>query len=237
MNGLVGFATSSSAASTKSRWIRRWHAVPAGRSGLSRVAALYARDTVMHFDIIIGSGLTGMASAFERCHIGVSRWSARGHAGASPHSQGGIAAPQGLGDSVTVHLLDTLDTGFGLCHAAAACAIPERARVIIVWLKAQGVAFSTEDLVLHLTREVSHGQRRIAHAAQLCSLTTRRSRRLWLKGLEHSDRPQPADLSRLAVLLLSECQIQHAGTSGVGALPEETASRWPSGRSTRRKRL
>ncbi|WP_241137471.1 FAD-dependent oxidoreductase, partial [Achromobacter xylosoxidans] len=77
----------------------------------------------MHFDvIIIGSGLAGMAAALELApHRQVALVSKGAlHAGASPHAQGGIAAPLGPGDSVAAHLRDTLDAGAGLCDAAAA---------------------------------------------------------------------------------------------------------------------
>lgn len=122
----------------------------------------------MHFDvIIIGSGLAGMAAALELAphrHVALVSKGAL-HAGASPHAQGGIAAPLGPGDSVAAHLRDTLDAGAGLCDAAAARAILGQARAAIAWLQAQGVAFTTEGRALHLTREGGHGQRRIAHAA------------------------------------------------------------------------
>ncbi|MFY3906650.1 FAD-binding protein, partial [Achromobacter xylosoxidans] len=122
----------------------------------------------MHFDVIIvGSGLAGMAAALELApHRQVALVSKGAlHAGASPHAQGGIAAPLGPGDSVAAHLRDTLDAGAGLCDAAAARAILDQARAAIAWLQAQGVAFTTEGQALHLTREGGHGQRRIAHAA------------------------------------------------------------------------
>lgn len=122
----------------------------------------------MHFDVIIvGSGLAGMAAALELAphrHVALVSKGAL-HAGASPHAQGGIAAPLGPGDSVAAHLRDTLDAGAGLCDAAAARTILDQARAAIAWLQAQGVAFTTEGQALHLTREGGHGQRRIAHAA------------------------------------------------------------------------
>ncbi|MDD7991345.1 FAD-dependent oxidoreductase, partial [Achromobacter xylosoxidans] len=81
----------------------------------------------MHFDvIIIGSGLAGMAAALElapRRHVALVSKGAL-HAGASPHAQGGIAAPLGPGDSVAAHLRDTLDAGAGLCDAAGGGGAP-----------------------------------------------------------------------------------------------------------------
>lgn len=122
----------------------------------------------MTFDvIIIGSGLAGMTAALELAPQRRVALVSKGPllSGASPRAQGGIAAPLGPRDSVAAHLRDTLDAGAGLCDARAARAIIDQAGAAIAWLRARGVAFSTEGAGLHLTREGGHGQRRIAHAA------------------------------------------------------------------------
>ncbi|MGE8657558.1 MAG: L-aspartate oxidase [Achromobacter sp.] len=122
----------------------------------------------MAFDvIIIGSGLAGMTAALELAPQRRVALVSKGPllSGASPRAQGGIAAPLGPRDSVAAHLRDTLDAGAGLCDAQAARAIIDQAGAAIAWLRARGVAFSTEGAGLHLTREGGHGQRRIAHAA------------------------------------------------------------------------
>lgn len=162
----------------------------------------------MAFDvIIIGSGLAGLAAALElapRRRVAlVSKGALR--SGASPHAQGGIAAPLGPQDSVAAHLRDTLAAGAGLCDANAAQAIIDQACAAITWLQEQGVAFSTEGTQLHLTREGGHGQRRIAHAADATG-------RAIIAALETRVEQQPA-----ITVLARHCAVDLLLSDGPGA--------------------
>ena len=124
-------------------------------------------STTHSFDvIIIGSGLAGLTAALQLAathRVAVITKNALGD-GSSAWAQGGIAAVLGEGDTYKSHVDDTLVAGAGLCDLDATRFTVEHAPETIAWLQQLGVAFSTEEGHLHLTREGGHSERRIVHA-------------------------------------------------------------------------
>jgi L-aspartate oxidase len=118
--------------------------------------------------VIVGCGLAGTAAALELCQWGdVAVVSKEPVTGCNSYwAQGGIAAAVDHGDSVELHVADTLNAGHGLCHPAVvadvAGAAPDRVR----WLERLGVSFDVDGKTgrLSLGLEGAHSRRRILHA-------------------------------------------------------------------------
>lgn len=126
-----------------------------------------------HPDIlIIGSGAAGLSLALrlaDRANVMVL---AKGpvHEGSTYYAQGGVSAVLDAGDSIDLHVQDTLIAGAGLCHADAVRHTVEHGREVIEWLSGHGVPFTREPGTegvndYHLHREGGHSHRRIVHAA------------------------------------------------------------------------
>jgi L-aspartate oxidase len=116
--------------------------------------------------VIIGSGLSGLMTAYELALKGQSSlviskgpliqtntWWA----------QGGVAAAVSHTDSVESHVRDTLDAGGGLCVESAVKRIVDSGPALIGKLIESGMLFDKEGLDVSLGQEGGHKQRRILH--------------------------------------------------------------------------
>lgn len=127
-----------------------------------------------NFDVlIIGAGASGLSAALKLAKdfkVAILCKSDLGE-GSSLYAQGGIAAVMDKGDSLDLHIEDTLTAGAGLCDKDAVTFTVENAKENIQWLIDQGVEFTLdeneepdENQPYHLTREGGHSYRRILHA-------------------------------------------------------------------------
>lgn len=120
--------------------------------------------------IIIGIGIAGLNVALLAQDHGTVLIITKGNIDDcnTRYAQGGIAAAVGPGDSVELHLKDTLSAGVGLCDPQAVEVLtrdgPERVNNLMRW----GVDFDTEDGTengqVALGREGAHSMARILHA-------------------------------------------------------------------------
>ncbi|MGI9951672.1 L-aspartate oxidase [Moorellaceae bacterium AZ2] len=116
--------------------------------------------------LIIGSGIAGLFTALKlaaRYRIMVVT-KERPEDCCTYLAQGGMAAVMDEGDSVELHVQDTLAAGAGLGNQEAARVLaeegPERVRELLEW----GIAFDREQGRLALGREGAHSRRRVLHA-------------------------------------------------------------------------
>ncbi len=120
---------------------------------------------------MIGAGIAGLSFALRAARHGSVIVLTKGKAIESntAWAQGGIASvlPEGLrdaGDSVELHVLDTLDAGAGLCHEDAVRTIIGDGTAAIDDLLGHGVMFDKENGHFMLGKEGGHSHRRILHA-------------------------------------------------------------------------
>ncbi len=117
--------------------------------------------------LIIGSGIAGLYVALRARELGLSPTivtkSAIDEAN-TRYAQGGIAAAVGPGDSVDLHLRDTLRAGAGLVDRSAALRLTHEAPARIADLVRYGVPFDTVEGQIALGREAAHSRARILHA-------------------------------------------------------------------------
>lgn len=119
--------------------------------------------------LVIGSGIAGLTFALKVAdHATVTLVTKKDRADSNTnHAQGGIAAVMSPGDSVELHVQDTLDAGAGLCHEEAVRELvregPARIRDLMEW----GARFTMSHGTLSLGREGGHSRRRIVHAQDL----------------------------------------------------------------------
>jgi L-aspartate oxidase len=130
--------------------------------------------------IIVGGGIAGLRAASALAPSGRVAILTKADAGESntEYAQGGIAAALGPGDSVDLHVADTLNAGAGLCDESAVRVLvtegPRRVAELIEW----GARFDRKpsgELVFGL--EAAHSVHRILH----CGDATGReiSRAMW----------------------------------------------------------
>lgn len=133
-----------------------------------------AEATIEADFLIIGCGIAGLSFAIRAAEHGRVICLAKGDVldSNTAWAQGGIAAvlPEHLraeGDSIDLHIADTLDAGAGLCDEQAVRSILTEGGDTIAELVADGVAFDHE-LRDHdhfeLGKEGGHSKRRILHA-------------------------------------------------------------------------
>jgi L-aspartate oxidase len=85
--------------------------------------------------------------------------------GSTAWAQGGIAAAVGPEDTVTAHVVDTLDAGAGMCDPVVASVVCADAPRRVSDLAAFGVHFDRDDDdTLALAREGAHSRPRVVHA-------------------------------------------------------------------------
>lgn len=115
--------------------------------------------------VIIGAGIAGMVAALALAPRPVLLIARAGPGGESSTAlaQGGIAAALGKGDSLALHLADTLAAGDGLCDADAARLILSGGADAIAMLERHGVRFDRDGDGFALGLEAAHSRRRILH--------------------------------------------------------------------------
>lgn len=117
--------------------------------------------------VVIGSGLAGLVTALSLAPHPITILTRAGLGGetSSAWAQGGIAAAVGRGDSVSLHVQDTLAAGDGLCEPAAVEGITKAGPDVIALLERFGVRLDRgADGVLALGLEAAHSRHRIVHA-------------------------------------------------------------------------
>ena len=132
--------------------------------------------------IVVGSGIAGLNVALLARDHGSVLIITKGNIDDcnTRYAQGGIAAAVGPGDSVELHLRDTLSAGAGLCDTQAVEVLtadgPERVNNLMRWgvafnredgqrnSPAHGPADGAQDSQIALGREGAHSMARILHA-------------------------------------------------------------------------
>jgi len=121
--------------------------------------------------LVIGSGIAGLSFALRAARHGSVTLVAKGKLldSNTAWAQGGIASvlPEGLrepGDSVDLHVADTLDAGAGLCHEDVVRSIVADGAAAIDDLVSYGTEFDREDGRYQLGKEGGHSKRRILHS-------------------------------------------------------------------------
>jgi len=124
--------------------------------------------------LILGSGIAGLCFAIKAAELGTVAIVTKKEKIESNtnYAQGGIAAVTNEhNDSFESHIIDTLQSGAGLCNESVVRMVvtqgPERIREIVDW----GVQFTRaeeiHDTEYDLGREGGHSHRRVLHAADL----------------------------------------------------------------------
>jgi L-aspartate oxidase len=117
--------------------------------------------------IIIGSGIAGLRAAIELARAGgrvTVLTKDRTSESNTEYAQGGIAVALSEEDEVSLHEVDTLNAGAGLCDARAVRLMVEDGRALIQELIEWGTEFDREGGRLVFTQEAAHSRRRILHA-------------------------------------------------------------------------
>lgn len=120
--------------------------------------------------LVIGTGISGLFTAIKLASSGVKTLlltKSRLDDSNSRYAQGGIAAvlPSNPGDSLELHLQDTIRAGAGLCNESASRSILSEGYPAIEDLLHYGVPFDRKpNHELALTREAAHSIERILHA-------------------------------------------------------------------------
>jgi L-aspartate oxidase len=119
--------------------------------------------------LVIGSGIAGLLAAIKLAGLGTVNLVTKKERGESStnYAQGGIAVPLGEGDSVDLHVEDTLKTGCGLSRPEVVELVVGNGPPCLKQLMEMGVSFSREDEGdgpgLDLGKEGGHSTRRIVH--------------------------------------------------------------------------
>jgi len=117
--------------------------------------------------LIVGSGIAGLYVALRCAEEGLHPTivtKSRLEESNTRYAQGGIAAAIGPGDSVGLHLRDTVRAGDGLVDLPAARRLTVDAPARIADLVRFGVPFDTVEGRIALGREGAHSRARIVHA-------------------------------------------------------------------------
>lgn len=117
--------------------------------------------------LIVGSGIAGLYVALRTAELGLRPTivtKSRLEESNTRYAQGGIAAAVGPGDSIALHLKDTIRAGDGITDVAAARALTSEAPARIADLVRFGVPFDTVEGQVALGREAAHSRPRILHA-------------------------------------------------------------------------
>src|SRR5512133_3344746 len=121
-----------------------------------------------HVDfLVLGAGAAGLSFALQAADSGSVLVLAKRQRseGSTQYAQGGIASVLALDDEPELHVQDTLVAGAGLCKREAVEVTVREGPERIRWLLSLGVELDHEDPEkLHITREVGHSRRRVAHA-------------------------------------------------------------------------
>jgi L-aspartate oxidase len=121
--------------------------------------------------LVIGAGIAGLTFAIRAAKHGSVIVLTKGGAldSNTAWAQGGLASvlPEGLrdqGDSLELHIADTLDAGAGLCNEDVVRTIVSEGASTVDDLVSHGVDFDKEGGHYQLGKEGGHSKRRILHA-------------------------------------------------------------------------
>jgi L-aspartate oxidase len=119
--------------------------------------------------VVIGSGVAGLSSAIRMANAGLRvAVATKGELGATATAwaQGGVAAVvDEVGDSIGLHVADTLKAGAGLCDETAVAILVSEGPRRIAELVELGARFDREPSgALSLAREGGHSADRVLHA-------------------------------------------------------------------------
>jgi L-aspartate oxidase len=123
-------------------------------------------DSIVCDFLVIGAGVAGLRAAISLAAAGKVLVLAKDtlHESASEYAQGGIAAALSDDDQVTLHELDTLQAGDGLCDPDAVRTLVNEGPRVIEELLDWGAEFDREGGELVFGREGAHSRNRILHA-------------------------------------------------------------------------
>ncbi len=116
--------------------------------------------------LVVGCGVAGLRAAMELSRHGRVLILTKGNPleSSSSYAQGGVAVAMSEEDDVSIHLLDTLKAGHGLCRREAVQVLveegPERIQELIEW----GAAFDKVGERFAFAREAAHSRSRILRA-------------------------------------------------------------------------
>jgi L-aspartate oxidase len=132
--------------------------------------------------LVIGAGIAGLSFALRAAKYGSVIVLTKGDAYESntAWAQGGIASVlpevlRDLGDSVELHIADTLDAGAGLCNESAVRTIIGEGAAAIEDLLEYGVSFDHDGEQYQLGKEGGHSHRRILHARDTTGMEVARA--------------------------------------------------------------
>ncbi len=115
---------------------------------------------------VVGSGIAGLRAAVELGQAGSVLVLAKSELteSATEYAQGGIAAALSDDDEVSLHELDTIQAGDGLCNKEAVRVLVEEGPRFIQELIDWGTQFDRAGTRLAFTREGAHSRSRVLHA-------------------------------------------------------------------------
>ncbi len=111
--------------------------------------------------LIVGSGVAGLTTALNAGECTVATTGRLGASGATPWSQGGIAAAVDASDSPASHAADTIKVSDGLTDPGVVELVTAGGVDAIEWLQSLGAEFDSGPDGLELGREAGHSHRRI----------------------------------------------------------------------------
>ncbi|GAB4276730.1 MAG: L-aspartate oxidase [Coriobacteriia bacterium] len=160
--------------------------------------------------LVVGSGIAGLTAALHAAESHAVTLLTKGEVVETStwHAQGGIAGAVGEGDSVELHLADTVAVGAGLCDEPVVRAVVGEAAEALEELRAFGVHFDEGEGGVDLHREGGHSLPRILHSGDATGAEVQRA---LTKAVVSSERIRVLERRFLVDLLT-------AGDRCVGAL-------------------
>ena len=175
----------------------------------------------LHYDVgIVGAGVAGLTAALTAADAGGSVLVVAKGAVDSSNSwaaQGGVAAAVGADDDPSLHAVDTLTAGRGLCRESAVELLTREAPRRIAALVALGVEFDDG-----LSREGGHSRSRVVHAGG--AETGRRIAEVLAARVREHPRIAVADGERIESLSSIDARSVVLATGGYAALWERTTN-------------
>jgi L-aspartate oxidase len=116
--------------------------------------------------VVVGSGVAGLRAAIELSDAGSVLVLAKSDLSdsATAWAQGGVAVALSDEDEISLHELDTIKAGDGLCRAESVALLVEEGPKYITELIEWGTEFDRAGTKLAFTREAAHSRSRILHA-------------------------------------------------------------------------
>jgi L-aspartate oxidase len=142
--------------------------------------------------LVIGSGIAGLSLALKAASIGsvIIVTKKEKMDATTNYAQGGIASVLDPLDSFDSHIIDTMESGAGLCNEEVVRRVVTNGPDMIRELISLGVNFSHDEAMadkLDLTQEGGHSRRRIVHTKDL---TGQEVERILLHNVEKNDNIQ-----------------------------------------------